>query len=112
MPASHSQEWHQTSRHIAGALRCSPLKQGGGFSDAKEKHMCYLDELFGHLTADDHAAIEADKAHRDTLRNTPRAAGTAAPCPKCMGSGRISSFQHIKGGECFSCGGSGLFTRF
>ena len=74
--------------------------------------MCYLDELFGHLTADDHAVIEADKAHRDTLRNTPRAAATAAPCPKCMGSGRISSFQHVKGGECFSCGGSGLFSRF
>ena len=74
--------------------------------------MSYLNELFGHLTADDHAEIEAWSAHRDALRSTPRESSTACPCPKCMGSGRISSFQHIKGGECFACGGSGLLSRF
>ena len=74
--------------------------------------MSYLNELFGHLTADDHAEIEAWNTHRDALRSTPRESFTAGPCPKCMGSGRISSFQHIKGGECFACGGSGLLSRF
>ncbi len=77
--------------------------------------MCYLDELFGNMTAEDHAACAANMAHRDALHAkpaTPAAKTAATPCPKCMGSGRISSFQHIKGGECFSCGGSGLFTRF
>ena len=28
-------------------------------------------------------------------------------CPRCMGSGRISCFQHYKAGECFRCGGTG-----
>jgi hypothetical protein len=28
-------------------------------------------------------------------------------CAKCGGAGRVSAFQHIKGGECFRCGGSG-----
>lgn len=28
-------------------------------------------------------------------------------CPRCMGSGRISCFQHFKAGECFRCGGTG-----
>lgn len=32
---------------------------------------------------------------------------TARTCIKCGGAGRISSFQYIKGGECFRCGGSG-----
>lgn len=29
-------------------------------------------------------------------------------CSRCGGEGRISAFQHRKGGECFRCGGSGL----
>lgn len=87
-------------------------------ADVKEKPMRYLEELFGNMTAEDHAACAANMAHRDALHvkpatpATPAAKTAATPCPKCMGSGRISSFQHIKGGECFSCGGSGLFTRF
>ena len=28
-------------------------------------------------------------------------------CPKCNGEGVISHFQHVKGGECFKCGGTG-----
>lgn len=28
-------------------------------------------------------------------------------CAKCGGAGRLSAFQHIKGGECFRCGGTG-----
>ena len=76
--------------------------------------MSYLEELFGNMTAEDHAACDAIMAHSDALRAKPATPTktAATSCPKCMGSGRISSFQHIKGGECFSCGGSGLFTRF
>lgn len=29
-------------------------------------------------------------------------------CGKCSGQGRLSAFQHIKGGECFQCGGTGF----
>ena len=28
-------------------------------------------------------------------------------CPKCNGSGYISIYSHIKGGECFACNGRG-----
>jgi hypothetical protein len=28
-------------------------------------------------------------------------------CPRCCGKGYIPQFQHMKGGECFSCGGTG-----
>lgn len=28
-------------------------------------------------------------------------------CGRCGGKGWISAFQHIKGGECFACGGQG-----
>lgn len=28
-------------------------------------------------------------------------------CPRCMGAGRLSAFQHYKAGECFRCGGTG-----
>lgn len=76
--------------------------------------MCYLNELFGDMTEADHAASAAVMAHRDALMAKPATptAATAAPCPKCMGSGRISAFQHIKGGECFTCGGSGVFAGY
>ena len=29
-------------------------------------------------------------------------------CSRCSGTGRIPSFSHIKGGECFRCRGTGL----
>jgi DnaJ-class molecular chaperone len=28
-------------------------------------------------------------------------------CPRCSGSGRLSYYSHVKGGECFACHGSG-----
>ena len=28
-------------------------------------------------------------------------------CGRCGGRGYLPSFQHIKGGECFACGGQG-----
>jgi DnaJ-class molecular chaperone len=78
--------------------------------------MSYIEELFGNATPEQIAQDEANKAffaRKDAERAAAKTSKSAAVnCPKCMGSGRISSFQHIKGGECFSCGGSGLFTRF
>lgn len=29
------------------------------------------------------------------------------PCPKCLGSGKITAFSHIDSGDCFMCSGSG-----
>lgn len=34
-PVPAKRRGHQTSRHIAGVLRCSPRKQDGGFSDGE-----------------------------------------------------------------------------
>lgn len=31
-------------------------------------------------------------------------------CPKCNGTGHLPQFGHIQSGECFKCGGSGIFT--
>ncbi len=75
---------------------------------------CYLEELFGNMTEADHAASAAVMAHREALMAKPvvPAKTTANHCPKCMGSGRISAFTHIKGGECFTCGGSGVFAGY
>lgn len=77
---------------------------------------CYLEELFGNATPAQIAQDVADqeyRARKDAERAAAKPAKAAAiHCPKCMGSGRISSFQHIKGGECFSCGGSGVFANY
>lgn len=76
--------------------------------------MDYITELFGNMTAEDHAAQAARMAHRDALLAKPAhlVATPSKRCPKCMGSGRISAFHHIKAGECFSCGGSGVFANY
>lgn len=59
------------------------------------------------------AAVEAqDKADNAARVATLAAEKIANRCPKCMGTGRLSQFSHRKGGECFTCGGTGLFTRF
>lgn len=28
-------------------------------------------------------------------------------CPRCAGRGHIAAFQHVQGGVCFKCGGTG-----
>lgn len=48
----------------------------------------------------------------EALQKVKSEAYKATNCPKCMGSGRISAFSHIKAGVCFSCGGSGVFTNY
>ena len=70
----------------------------------------WMNELFGHghtgesvheAYAREKAAQAAEKAERDRLR-----------CPKCAGAGRLPQFQHRNGGECFLCGGSGVFAGY
>lgn len=80
--------------------------------------MNYFDELFTNdelviaanyaefariaaVEAADKAACAAAKAERDAMR-----------CPRCMGEGRLSQFMHRNGGECFLCGGSGVFAGY
>ena len=57
------------------------------------------------LAAAEMAEIKAERASRHAIAAANR-------CPKCMGEGRLPQFAHRKGGECFTCGGSGIFTRF
>jgi hypothetical protein len=78
--------------------------------------MDYLEMLF----TNDEAVIAANKAEAariaaieaaDKAANAARVAERAAMrCPRCMGEGRIPQFTHCKGGECFLCGGSGIFA--
>lgn len=59
------------------------------------------------------AEIEAaERAEMAAERAARTALAAANRCPKCMGEGRLPQFSHRKGGECFTCGGSGVFTRF
>jgi DnaJ-class molecular chaperone len=51
------------------------------------------------------AEMKADKAARDAVKAANR-------CPKCAGAGYLPQFAHRKAGECFACGGSGVFTRY
>jgi hypothetical protein len=74
----------------------------------------YLDELFGSgaeecepesvRLAREIAEMRAEKAAREQEKAKNR-------CPRCMGHGRISCFSYNKGGECFQCGGTGIFYR-
>ena len=65
------------------------------------------------------AELAAMRAEEDARKAAMRAAESAREaerlanrCPKCMGEGRIAQFSHRKGGECFACGGSGVFSRY
>lgn len=59
------------------------------------------------------AQVEADaKAENDARVARIAAERIASRCPKCMGEGRIAQFSHRKGGECFTCGGTGVFRRY
>lgn len=86
----------------------------------------FLAALFGNDTRT-HAEREADmealraaeavrvagvKAELAAARAAAVAAEAAARCPRCAGKGYLPQFSHRKAGECFQCGGTGLFTRF
>ncbi len=60
------------------------------------------------LRAQDQARLQAQRDAQEA-RDAERAANR---CPKCMGEGRIPQFAHRKGGECFTCGGTGVFARY
>ncbi len=80
--------------------------------------MDYLEILF----TNDETVIAANKVEAariaaveaaDKAANTARLAERAAlRCPRCMGEGRLSQFMHRNGGECFLCGGSGVFSGY
>ena len=81
----------------------------------------FLSILFPHqmTQAETDAGLEAMRTE-DAARLEAQAAANAAReadkianrCPKCMGEGRIAQFSHRKGGECFTCGGTGVFTKY
>jgi DnaJ-class molecular chaperone len=78
----------------------------------------YLDTLFvtdpAVIAANEAelARISAAEAVSKAADEARRAERIANRCPKCMGEGRIAQFTHRKGGECFMCGGSGVFSRY
>jgi hypothetical protein len=55
------------------------------------------------------AARLAALAERNAARDAERIANR---CPKCAGAGYLSQFAHHKGGECFTCGGTGVFSKY
>lgn len=55
------------------------------------------------------AAVEAADKAAEAARLAERA---AMRCPRCAGEGRLSQFMHRNGGECFLCGGSGVFAGY
>ena len=55
------------------------------------------------------AAVEAADKAVEAIRAAHKIANR---CPKCTGTGYLPQFAHRKGGECYTCGGSSIFTRF
>lgn len=80
----------------------------------------YFEALFGQtLTAEqsaDHAAFLArcDAEEAERKANIARRAEEKIKfrCPRCAGEGRLSQFMHRNGGECFLCGGTGVFSGY
>ena len=61
------------------------------------------------------AARAAEVARIEALKAALAAAARAKienACPKCAGRGYLPQFAHRKGGECFACGATGVFTRY
>ena len=57
--------------------------------------------------------VEQQRLAALAATNAARAAEAAAnACPKCGGAGYLSQFAYHKGGECFACGGTGVFARY
>jgi DnaJ-class molecular chaperone len=77
----------------------------------------FLAALLGELTftAEEIAASEAAAAARSAEYTAKLAAERAAlpkPCGKCNGRGRLEMFNHISGGVCFQCEGTGKAGHF
>ena len=82
----------------------------------------FLAELFSgetrtaaEIDADMEAARVVEAARVGAVKADREAAARAKienACPKCAGRGNLPQFQHLKGGECFLCGGSGVFSNY
>lgn len=81
----------------------------------------YLDELFGggldpiEVEAGLDSMKTAEAARLEALATAAASAAAARDamrCPRCAGAGRLAHFTHRKGGECFLCGGSGVFAGY
>lgn len=80
------------------------------------EHEDFLDVLFPNRNTEEakaeRAAAEAYAAATASRTAAAVPAGPTTPCPRCAGTGRLAQFQHRKGGECFGCGGRGVFSRY
>lgn len=80
------------------------------------EHEDYLDVLFPDRHTEEAKAEQAEKDAYAAIKARRDASiapsGSTAPCPRCAGTGRLAQFQHRKGGECFGCGGRGVFSRY
>ena len=70
------------------------------------------DEMVIAANLAEFARIEAVEAASKAEFAARQAEKIANRCPRCMGEGRIAQFTHRKGGECFLCGGSGVFAGY
>ena len=81
----------------------------------------YLDLLFPGQSTDPIVLVaeaeafkvkcEADsKAHQEAVKRV-KEHYVANRCPKCAGEGYLPQFSHRKGGECYTCSGTGVFLR-
>lgn len=82
----------------------------------EEKSAALLALFAGFDQAASDAALVAGRAaeaariaawHRDYAAIPDATYRIIGGCGRCGGKGWISAFQHIKGGECFACGGQG-----
>lgn len=66
----------------------------------------WLIDLFASAPSDEEVALlERAEAAAKAVKVALEKART---CPRCSGTGRISHYSHIKGGECFGCSGTGV----
>ena len=76
--------------------------------------MDFINELFsGEATGPtevERIAEELEKSRAEYKARKTEAARLR--CPKCAGEGRLSQFMHRNGGECFLCGGTGVFSGY
>ena len=91
-----------------------PINTATGTNEMTAQEADYLEFLFSgpetgpsvYETAErELAEMAAEKAARVV-------AEIASRCPRCAGSGRLAQFAHRNGGECFLCGGSGVFAGY
>lgn len=53
-----------------------------------------------------------DATQYTEMRNSlTRQIRTLRACPKCGGKGEIRAYAHVKGGECYRCGGTGVASN-